>query len=224
MSGEEKPISEREIVQIDLSGQVVKKSEETKNFDIYSVPGYTMKVDESKYTELEQKIDDLRTTTDKTGKKKYNEKDIDYWQEAWVMNKTKAVPFQKHIKKDLERFTDVMNAVIFEDENLPKDIKKVCESVEYVEWDTAKYTLRVKKKTFEAKKAKWINWASGKNPKKKEKAQEEMLEFVAKKMKMKKSVFSTEGEFEAYKKHLLKNIFGDTPELLPLQTKLEVMA
>ena len=219
----EKPIEEREIVQQDLTGNVaVKKDGSTKRYSVYAVPGFQMKMDTDAPVKLKER--------DGAFGKKHTGKEIEQWRETQVFNKVKAIPFKTHRDKDLTILVTNMNEHLFDDADLDTNIKRNDYEIEYVIWDTPKYTVKIKKALYDSKCNKFIKMIN-KKPSRKDpekwinRAKVEMNEFVAKKMKLKRGVFATEGECMAYQKAIVAEMFSKLPITLDEhQTTLEHVA
>lgn len=208
----EKPIEQREIAQRDLTGKVaVTKGTATKRYDIFTVLGFQMKMDADAPLKLKER--------DEAFSGQHTGKESEQWRETQVFNKTKAVPFKTHKDKDLNTLVSGMNGWIFDDGDLPEDIKQTHQQIDYVSWETPKYVVKIKKALYENKSAKFTKTIS-KKPSRRDpqkwinRARVDINEFVAKKMRLKKGVFSTEGEFAAYQKALVDVMFANLPIIL----------
>ncbi len=226
-----KSIGEREMVQQDLTGKVaVKSNTERKKFDIFSVQGFTTKFESENYIKLQSRADTMKNEIRKDGSKKNDAETVRRWKEAVIMNKTKAIPHAKHESKDHAKIVTALQSFVFEDEDLPKGINHEMKEEDYIIYDTPKYTLKVKNKVLETKKNKWeklLDKADKKGRGKKSKdntakVREELLKFVASKMRLKRNVFATEGEFRAYAKAIRAEMFKNDRRLDEFQRKLEV--
>lgn len=206
--------SERELVQIDLSGETVHIKEETKFYESYAIQGYKLRVESAIHNVLASRVSALED--------KHPAPEIKEWKVAYIHNKIKALPFKPHPRRQLTKFADDMENILFDGADIPTDMTHASEEINYIEFDTAKFTIRVKKDVYEKKRAKWIKWLSGKSTAKKQKADEQINEFINRKMRQKKSVYATEGEANGYSKKFREAMLKDVPMLAEGQKELEV--
>ena len=218
---EGKLITEKEFTQVKLSGEVaINFNEFEKRYEVLGLPGYRMVVGDDAMVGLATRIASLR--------KKLNAPQLAKWKEAWVLNHVKAIPVEDHTMPNLSQLTKAAQDYLFSDKKLPKSISFKPLTVEFVEWECPKYYVRLKKSSFERKKDSLRKGSVRKPPTKNPakyvtKAEADMISFVSKKMRPKRGVFHTEGEFRGYRKKMMESMFKDLREIVDgAQKKLEV--
>jgi hypothetical protein len=210
-------------VQTDIltgKARAVMMSEYAKRLEVYTVPGFSAVLDSDTAAKLTDRLTALR--------KGHTMPEIRRWKDAWVHNRIRAVSFAEHKGDTRESFSAAMYGHMFDGKALPGEVKMKPLVTDYIEWDTAKYYIRVRKEAWERKRARIIEYPTRKAPKKNpakwaSRAEADMIKFVTVKMRLKKGMFHTEPEFNAYRKLLMASMFSDLPQILDgAQKKLEV--